>query len=71
MFHGSKQNKCFLLNYHQVLLLGEVGLPLEDDLLPDSFLFYHLAKKVAVVADDALDACIVVHVPETCMAGVL
>jgi hypothetical protein len=71
MFHGSKLNECFLLNYHQVHLLGEVGLPLEDDLLPDSFLLDHLAKKVAVVADDALDARIMVHVPKTCMAGVL
>jgi hypothetical protein len=64
MFHGSKQNECLLLNYRQVLLLGEVGLPLEDDLLPDSFLLDHLTKIVAVVVDDALDARIVVHVPE-------
>ena len=64
MFHGRNKNECFLLTYPQVLLLGEVGLPLQHDVLPDSLLIDRLAKHVAVVLDDALDARLVVQVPE-------
>ena len=67
MFHVRNRNECFLFNYLHVLLLSEVGLPLEYH-LPHLRLLHHLAKHVGVVADHGLEMRLMVLVLEMIFA---